>query len=141
MAAEVGRNQRCTLGADGNPANFEYLTFYASAGRRLWCLVCRGDVVVAKTDPPLISLLATPIAALKGARVVNWLQDVFLELASASGVKALPRPFANMLRRLRNGSLQRAHANVALGKRMTAHLRREGIARNTIEIISNWSDG
>ena len=46
------------------------------------CYVSRtaGDVIVAKTDPPLLSVVLAPIAKLKGAHLVNWLQDVFPEV-------------------------------------------------------------
>ncbi|MEA3274700.1 MAG: glycosyltransferase, partial [Pseudomonadota bacterium] len=36
----------------------DYLTFYVSAAFRLWRLARRGDVVVVKTDPPLVSVMA-----------------------------------------------------------------------------------
>ena len=37
----------------------------------------RGDIIVAKTDPPMLSLLAAPIARMRQARLINWLQDLF----------------------------------------------------------------
>ena len=64
----------------------EYLTFYLSAGSALWRLAGHGDIIIAKTDPPLLSILAAPIARLKGARLINWLQDLFPEVAEQLGV-------------------------------------------------------
>ena len=66
----------------------EYLSFYLTAGLVLWRVAGRGDVIVAKTDPPLLSILAAPIARLKGARLINWLQDLFPEVAEQLGVHA-----------------------------------------------------
>src|ERR1041385_8558140 len=37
---------------------FDYLTFYLSAALSLFALLKPGDIVVAKTDPPLISVVA-----------------------------------------------------------------------------------
>ena len=43
---------------------------------KLLRVVERGDVVVAKTDPPLISVAVARAARWKGAVLVNWLQDL-----------------------------------------------------------------
>lgn len=53
----------------------------------MWRLTREGDVIVAKTDPPLISLMGAVVARLRGARLVNWLQDLFPEVAEALGVR------------------------------------------------------
>ena len=56
-------------------------TFHAAAGRHLLRIVTHGDVVVAKTDPPLISVVAAMVARRRDAILINWLQDVFPEFA------------------------------------------------------------
>ena len=61
--------------------SIDYLTFYVAAAWHLLRSAQRGDVIVAKTDPPLLSVVLAPIAKLKGAHLVNWLQDVFPEVA------------------------------------------------------------
>ena len=61
--------------------SLDYGSFYLAAAWRLWRVIRRNDIVVAKTDPPLLSVMAAPIARLKGARLVNWLQDIFPEVA------------------------------------------------------------
>ena len=47
----------------------------------MWRSARKGDVIVAKTDPPLLSIVLAPIAKLRGAHLVNWLQDIFPEVA------------------------------------------------------------
>ena len=47
----------------------DYLTFYLTTAWGLWRLIRRGDVVVAKTDPPLISVVAGWVAGYGGARI------------------------------------------------------------------------
>ena len=66
--------------------SLEYLSFYLSAGFCLWRLARRGDVIIAKTDPPLLSVLASVVAKLRGAQLINWLQDLFPEVAERLGV-------------------------------------------------------
>ena len=120
----------------------EYLSFYFSAGSCLWQSAGRGDIIIAKTDPPLLSILAAPIARLKGARLINWLQDLFPEVAVELGVAgAIGRPAFHLLRRLRNRSLRSATVNVVPGNGMAKTLEQEGIAPQRISVIANWSDG
>ena len=56
------------------PSSLDYLSFFFAAGWRLWRLARAGDVVVAKTYLPLLSVMAAAVAKLKSARLVNWLQ-------------------------------------------------------------------
>jgi colanic acid biosynthesis glycosyl transferase WcaI len=116
----------------------DYLSFYASAGLALWRLTGRGDIVVAKTDPPLISVVVALVARLRGAKLVNWVQDAFPEVAQALGMRV---PLANTLRALRNRSLRFAAANVVLGDRMAAWAREQGVTDRHLAVIPNWADG
>jgi glycosyltransferase involved in cell wall biosynthesis len=128
-----GRDQLVGRAAD-------YATFYLAAGWKLWRMARAGDVIVAKTDPPLISVVASLVARWRGARLVNWLQDVFPEVAEALGVRALAGPQAGLLRRLRNGAFRSAAANVVLGERMASVVTRAGAPADRIRVIPNWAD-
>ena len=77
------------------------------APRGCCCWLSRGDTLVAQTDPPLISLVAAAVAVLKRARLVNWLHDVFPEIATLLGANPLPAWLDGGLRRLRDLSLAR----------------------------------
>jgi len=83
----------------------DYLTFYLSAGYKLLSLVSREDVIVAKTDPPLISVVAWLVAKLKGAMLINWLQDLYPEVAMALEVRGMGL-MSGVLCSLRNLSLR-----------------------------------
>jgi glycosyltransferase involved in cell wall biosynthesis len=120
---------------------FDYLTFYLSAARALNRLLRAGDVVVAKTDPPLISVVAQGAASRRGAHLVNWTQDLFPEIAAALGVGFLNGRFGRWVRRLRNRSLARADMTVAIGERMAQRLVAEGVPEDRVRIIHNWVDG
>lgn len=119
----------------------DYGSFYATASVKLLRLLRAADTVVAKTDPPLISIVAAAIARLRGARLVNWLQDVFPEVASHLGANPLPVWLDDRLKKLRDYSLSVAHINVVLGTRMREHLQQRHIPRERIRIIENWADG
>jgi colanic acid biosynthesis glycosyl transferase WcaI len=97
----------------------DYLTFYLSAFIAL--LRHRDAVVVAMTDPPLMSV----VAAVASKRVVNWVQDLFPEVAESLGIRA-PR----VLRTLRDWSLRRARSNVVLGDLMAARVPKPVIIHN-----------
>lgn len=116
----------------------DYLGFYVAASTKLLRLVRSGDVVIAKTDPPLISVPAALVARLRGARLINWLQDLFPEVAAALGIRGLPY---RMLSGMRDGSLRKAQANVVIGERMAERLRNRGIPAERIVLIHNWADG
>jgi colanic acid biosynthesis glycosyl transferase WcaI len=121
----------------------DYLTFYASAAWALWRLARAGDVIVAKTDPPLLSTLAAPIAHARGARLVNWLQDVFPEVAEALGASrsTIVRAAFAALRWLRDRSLECAAMNVAISWDMAQRLRALDLRRKRVCVIPNWADG
>ncbi len=118
----------------------DYATFYASSAFAMFRLLKRHDTVVAKTDPPLISIVAMLIARLKGAQLINWLQDIFPEVASRLGASPLPRVLDALLRSWRDLSLRRAQTNIVLGERMRDQLQHSGIAADRIKIIENWAE-
>jgi colanic acid biosynthesis glycosyl transferase WcaI len=118
----------------------DYATFYGSSAVQMIRLLKRDDTVVAKTDPPLISIVAMFAAQLKGAQLINWLQDVFPEVASLLGANPLPRALNAGLRRCRDLSLRSAHANIVLGERMRERLLGAGIPSESIQIIENWAE-
>lgn len=121
----------------------DYATFYLSAAVTLWRLARAGNIIIAKTDPPMLSVVVAPIARWRGARLVNWLQDLFPEVAETVGLdrRQLPRFLYDALRVPRNWSLRSAAINVALGSRMSEKLAALGVAPERVSILQNWADG
>jgi colanic acid biosynthesis glycosyl transferase WcaI len=121
----------------------DYLTFYVSAAWTLLLLARRGDVVIAKTDPPMLSVAAAPIALLRGAHLVNWLQDLFPEVAEAVGgaKRGLSHIGFRALTSIRDWSLRRAAMNVAVGDIMASRLVKSGVPADRVRVIPNWADG
>jgi len=118
----------------------DYLSFYLAAFVVMLSLVGRDDIVVTKTDPPLLSVLGVVTARLRGARSVTWLQDLYPEVAAELGIKALRGRLGAVLRKLRNWSLEGSDVNVAIGERMAERLAAEGISPSRIAVMPNWSD-
>lgn len=121
----------------------DYLTFYIAASWKLWRLAQPKDLIIAKTDPPMLSVLAAPIARARGAHLINWLQDIYPETAEALGFGTgrMFRALANSLRALRDRSLRASAMNVVIGERMAAFLVARGIPEQQICIIPNFADG
>jgi len=120
----------------------DYLSFYLFASLALAWRARRGDIVVANTDPALISVPVALVAFLRGARLVNWVQDIYPEVAERKGVRLARGAVGMMLRVLRNLSFRCAALNVVLGERMAHEVRRiSGAGPGRIEVIHNWADG
>jgi Glycosyltransferase len=117
---------------------FDYVTFYFSAFFALLRTASRDTIVVAETDPPLLSVPAAFAVILRQSILVNWLQDLFPEVAEELHVIRKHGFVAEQLRSLRNFSLRIARTNVVLGRLMQAKVRRRG-GRTTLR--PNWADG
>lgn len=119
---------------------FDYVTFYLSVSISLLIRLQKADILVAKTDPPLLSVPLGLIARFKKARLVNWLQDVFPEVAQNLGVGAPNSRIMKTLRNLRTRSLLRARTNVAIGHCMRDRLNDLGVPSERITVIGNFVD-
>ena len=119
---------------------FDYLTFYTSVFFVLLRLLNKGDTVVAKTDPPLVSIPVGWAAGIRQASLVNWLQDLFPEVAEELGV-SIPSFVKRLLRMLRDASLTRATINIVIGERMRNRVLKLGVYTDRVTVVPNWSDG
>ena len=119
-----------------------YAQYYLGARRALRELVAPGDIVVAKTDPPMLSAALASLAKARGAKVVVWLQDLFPEVAREYGVPGMRGPLGGWLAARRNHSLAIADAVVAIGDRMAERLAAMNcLAPQKLHVIPNWADG
>lgn len=118
----------------------DYASFHVAAGVELLEMLASGDVVVAKTDPPLISIVVSRVAQLRGAVLVNWLQDLFPEVATVLTPNLVPTWVRRQLVAARDRSLRRAAMNVVLGESMQHRLLAAGIEAARIRVVPNWSD-
>ncbi len=119
----------------------DYMSFYVSAGWWLLWHLRRDDCLVAKTDPPLLSTLAALIGKIRGARFMNWCQDLFPEAARALGIPGMNGHLGTFCQQLRNWSLRQAQTNIVIGERMAEYVRGQGIRAASVRVIHNWADG
>ncbi len=120
--------------------SIDYLSFYVTAAFALFSICHRGDYVVAKTDPPLISVICMVVARLKRAHLINWLQDLFPEVAIRLGVGLRAGIIANILTAIRDLSLRAAKRNVAIGTAMQRVVLQRGVPIDRVCVIWNWAD-
>src|SRR5690606_14096331 len=100
---------------------------------------CKDDVVVLMTDPPMLGATLGSLARARGAKVINWLQDLFPEV----GETLLPsvfRIFAPGLRLLRDRGLRRADCNVVICESMAGRLVERSVPRERTVVVENWTD-
>lgn len=116
------------------------LVLYAAMYRGAARLLRPGDMLVAKTDPPLLSIPMARLAHTRKARFVNWLQDLYPEVAGALGVPLVDGPVGACLAGVRNWSLRKAELNVVIGELMREHLLAAGIEDRCIAVVPNWTD-
>lgn len=117
-----------------------YASFVAAALLRL--LRCeRPDVVLALSTPPLVAALGLVAKALRGARFVYWVQDLYPELAIALGVMKAGGAAARAFAALSGLLYRQADALVALDDDMAKALLHAGAKPAQIHVIDNWCDG
>jgi len=118
LRAGSSRFGRTSLGGRA----IDYLTFAFNA----WFLIQRQrrSLIVALTDPPLTSV----VTAATWRPFINWIQDLFPDVAEALGVRA-----PGWLHWLRDWSLRRAKLNVAIGEQMASRVP------NAV-VQHNWAD-
>ncbi len=116
-----------------------YVSYFMSASLAA-LRIGRPDVIVALTDPPIVSLPAIAAARVTGARFVFLCQDVFPEVAR------LLEGFQNsrieaVLARIARFTVNRADRIIALGDTMKRRLiETKGAKAERIRVIHNWAD-
>jgi glycosyltransferase involved in cell wall biosynthesis len=120
--------------------SIDYFSFYRSVWRCLRGIAQQDDIVIVKTDPPLMSIVAMAAVRRSRARLVNWLQDIYPELAVELGVPFIRGPVASALAAARNRSLRLAEATVAVGDLMGQKVVALGASAARVHVIPNWCD-
>jgi colanic acid biosynthesis glycosyl transferase WcaI len=118
----------------------DYLSFYVSSFVCILRRGRRGDILIIKTDPPLLTIPMTLAGRLKGMKTVNWCQDLFPEIAASLGLKWAEGVVGRLLRGLRNRSLRLASVNAVLHEKMAERLADAEIPTSRIRVLPNWAD-
>lgn len=115
-----------------------YARFLLGARRTLAALVRPGDVVVLKTDPPLLSALATGVVLRRGGRAVQWLQDIYPDIVWAHQGAWLA-PLLAPLRAARDAAWRRSHRVVVVGADMRAPVIAARVPPARVAHRPNWA--
>lgn len=113
----------------------DFATFYLLASAKCCRLARRDSTVVALTDPPLLGVGIGIAARMRGARFVQWVQDIYPEIASTLAKTRLPQLLAPM----RNHAWRDADACATLGTDMARRLEAAGVPAARIAVIPNWA--
>jgi colanic acid biosynthesis glycosyl transferase WcaI len=136
---QIRRLWSTALGRGSLPGRaLDYASFLAGAGLWLLFRIGRGDIILAKTDPPLLGVVTTLATLGRSVRRIQWLQDLYPETAIRLGV-VRDGLLVRMARALRDWSLRRSHLVVTVSAGMQDRLRpMAGAAR--VEHLPNWAD-
>ena len=96
------------------------------------------DVIVTKTDPPMLKVLGPLLARLTGAAAVHWAQDLYPEVAEELGVVPKGGTLAAVMRRLSTAALRGHDHVVAVGRCMHDRIVGRGVDRDAVSVIPNW---
>ena len=115
-----------------------YVGFLRAARRILATLAEPGDIVVLKTDPPLLAASATGIALRRGAKVLHWIQDIYPEIVPQhigawAGLPLLP------LKWVRNRAWRSASLCLPVGADMGGTVKNQGVPSDRIVVLPNWA--
>ena len=99
----------------------------------------RPDVIVTKTDPPMLKVLGPVLGAITGARMVHWAQDLYPEVAEALGVISECGALAGIMRALSTWALRQHDEIVAVGRCMQRRIEARGLSEEKIRVIPNWA--
>lgn len=119
----------------------DYLTFHISAF--FWCLANleKGDIFVVCTDPPLLSVTTALPVRWCGARMVNWVMDLFPEVAMELGMLSEKGIAGRMSRAARNWSMRNSELIVCPTSTMASYLVKHGLNDDQVCVMHHWSDG
>ncbi len=120
----------------GRALNYISFLFTAWIGA---LLVSSPDLVVAKTDPPLIGLIGWFVARVKRRPYVQIFADVYPEIAVAAGKASNPLA-VRLLGSAVSFQTRRADALVVLGDRMKELIESKGASADRVKVLSDWVD-
>ncbi len=118
----------------------DYASFYLSVAAAM-ATMPRHEVVLALTTPPLVAAAGLVARALRGSRLVYWVQDLYPEVAVAFGVLRPRSPAARLMSAISRAVLSRADAVVALGEAQRERCVAAGARPDRTVVLPNWADG
>lgn len=97
----------------------------------------KHQLVVSKTDPPMLAYLGHLIAGKMGASHIHWCQDVYPDLFPVLRVR-VPKFAYNFMKKLQSKALLDCERVVVIGRCMARHLINNKVPARKISVIPNW---
>ncbi|MDD3180138.1 MAG: glycosyltransferase family 4 protein [Opitutaceae bacterium] len=116
----------------------QYAAFLRGARRQLARLAAPDALIVLMTDPPMLAVAATFVGLRRGARVVQWIQDIYPEIVPATIGAWSAVPLAP-LRWVRNRAWRAADRCVTLSDGMRAVVDAQLGFPRSCRVIPNWA--
>lgn len=113
----------------------EFASFYPGALWQTFRHLRSGDTVVAMTDPPLIGMLVSFVARLRGAKLIHWVQDIYPEIA----MQLTGHRWLAVLVPLRNYAWRCSCTCLVPGSDMAAGVISAGMPQSKVLVFPNWS--
>ncbi len=113
-----------------------YLKFLMAVRRLLPRVIATGDIVILKTDPPLLAAFCTSLAKAHGAHVVQWIQDIYPEIIPLH-FGSWTAPLISPLRIWRNRAWRISDACVPVGDDMSRTVHAAGVGFDRIAVHPN----
>ena len=98
----------------------------------------RADVVIALTSPPLISVLAAIVCALRGGRFVYWVMDLNPDAAISAGWLRNGSWVGRVLEWLSRFSFGRSSDIIVLDEYMAQRVLDKGVSEAKLHVIPPW---
>ncbi len=137
---EIHRLQTTAFGRDSLIGRaFDYLSFYFNCLLFLLFKTTRKDIIVVKTDPPMLSVIAMLVSIFKRYRYITWNQDLFPEIAEKSLSNIKIKFIYRWLRNVRDLSLSKSFLNIFIGEMMCEKLHNLKHRNTEQTIIHNWN--
>lgn len=118
----------------------DYMTFYMSVAIVLTRMLTANDAVIAKTDPPMLGVMASYIVRIRKAKLINWYQDIYPEILVHVKKSFITKLLGSLLEIFRNETLRKGAVTIVPGSLMKALLVKNGIDSQSIHVIENWVD-
>ena len=115
----------------------DLIRFYALLTVVLLKQVKQTDILICKTDPPLLIVLGALVKRIKHCRLISWNQDVFPEIAVSYFNNFILKFLYKFLRRIRTSALKRCDQVIVISDSMRSKLGELGISK--VSVIENWS--
>lgn len=120
--------------------SIDYLSFHVLA---LWWFlrnISKNDVAVICTDPPFLSVSSAIALKLRGARMVNWIMDLFPETAIELGYLKNHRSFGRLARAVRDWSIRKSTLIICPTQTMADYMIGQALPKERIAVQYHWSN-